>query len=562
MHATQPHAPPGTEPQLSSLVEGSPLLDDMLDAVIMTDLAFRVVRWNRGAVALYGWSEAEALGQAFSEIAPTVRYMSGQTREALIQQLQREHHWRGSAVQRHRDGHELSIDSSVRMLYSDPQTPIGVIAVNRDITERLSLLEREQVFRTEAETARHRLEVIASASRAFAEARLALPDVLMAIATQVAHLIGDNCVLRLLSDDGTQLLPGTGYHWDAAARYYVEQVLAGHPRASNAGILGRVVASGQPLLIPVVPPGQISADGNAEAAVYFEKFPIHSLIVVPLRIHDRIIGVFALARDMTKRAYVAEDLTLAVEIAERAALAIENARLYQAAQDAVKVRETFLSIAAHELRTPLTSLLGHVMRLTRRAAVAAELNERDMRSLEAMTSQGKRINALIEELLDVSRLQLGRFKIARGPVDMVALVQQILRDMAHIMEHYQLTLELPAPPVEVHGDPQRLEQVVTNVLGNAVKYSLPHSPIGLSLTATDSAAVLTVTDQGVGIPDADLPKLFTQFFRASNVDPQRVSGLGIGLFLAREIVDQHGGTIDVQSVENAGTTVRISLPRL
>jgi signal transduction histidine kinase len=228
------------------------------------------------------------------------------------------------------------------------------------------------------------------------------------------------------------------------------------------------------------------------------------------------------------------------------------------AEAALQTRDQFLSIASHELRTPLTSLMGytHILRTTTQGMSNTE------RMTNMITRQAQRLNSLIDQMLDISRLQQGQFVIKRQPIDFGAVVTQVVDEFrVSLLTHAKHPIEFHGPdqPVVIVGDPQRLEQVVQNLLSNAVKYSPLGGPVQVRLARTSAEAVLEVEDQGIGIPAQAQEQLFEPFYRAKNVEPQ-ISGFGLGLHIIREIMLRHGGRIEVESREGEGSTFRIALP--
>ena len=222
-------------------------------------------------------------------------------------------------------------------------------------------------------------------------------------------------------------------------------------------------------------------------------------------------------------------------------------------------RDEFLSIASHELRTPLTSLIGFAYLLPRATAQGPAA----LTSLSArITHQARRLDTLVGQLLDVSRLQQGSFVLDRQVLDLTTLVAQVVdtfgmalpADSAHM-----ITWERPDGPVVLEADGARLEQVLLNLLSNAAKYSLPGSPITVTLAAQAAEAIITVADHGIGIPAAAQARLSEPFYRAGNV-PAQSSGFGIGLYVVQQIVERHGGRLHIDSTEGRGTTVRVVLP--
>ena len=224
------------------------------------------------------------------------------------------------------------------------------------------------------------------------------------------------------------------------------------------------------------------------------------------------------------------------------------------------MREQFLSIASHELKTPLTSLLGNLQVLGRRAMREEGWNERNLQALRVIENQTQRLNKLVGIILDLSRIENGQLSIERRPLDLDALVQRVVAEIQPTLEGQTVDLQPPNEVLIVSGDELRLEQVIQNLLGNAAKYNPSGGVIRVQLRRNTTMAWLAVTDHGMGIPEAALPNLFQRFYRAPNVDNQKISGIGIGLYVVKEIVTLHGGEVHVTSTEGQGSTFTIGLP--
>jgi signal transduction histidine kinase len=244
---------------------------------------------------------------------------------------------------------------------------------------------------------------------------------------------------------------------------------------------------------------------------------------------------------------------------ERADLLEREHTARAAAEAAVRVRDTFLSTAAHELKTPLTVLLGNIQLLQRHNR-AASLPEREQRLLRIVGEQAARLNRLTSVMLDISRLQTGQLTIVRAPCDIGALVQRVVDEVRPTLEQHTLTCSLPDTPLLIEGDELRLEQVLQNLLSNAVKYSPQGGTITVRAERQGPGVSIAVADQGIGIPQANLSKLFQRFYRADNVDPQKISGMGIGLYVVRAIIELHGGQVGVTSPEAGGSIFTVYLP--
>jgi signal transduction histidine kinase len=231
------------------------------------------------------------------------------------------------------------------------------------------------------------------------------------------------------------------------------------------------------------------------------------------------------------------------------------------AEAAVQLREQFLAIASHELKTPLTALIGYSQTFQLRAQRAGNLSERDIQSLERILTQADRLHRMINALLDVSRIEQGRLRLEGRMLDMNALARHTVAAIQTMNSQQRFEVQSPDAPLWIAGDPLRLEQVLYNLLGNAMKYSPHGGAIRISITAHEDTVDVAVQDEGIGIPAQDLPHLFERFYRASNVSVDNISGVGIGLYVVHEIVALHGGIVTVESQEGRGSTFTICLPR-
>jgi signal transduction histidine kinase len=236
--------------------------------------------------------------------------------------------------------------------------------------------------------------------------------------------------------------------------------------------------------------------------------------------------------------------------------------LYERVERAVRTRDEFLAAASHDLRNPLAAMRGAAdvlqLSLKRTGAVAPERLESCIAHID---SAGRRMSALIDGLLDTVRLQMGApLELALERVDLAALVRQLAQEAALASQRHSITLALPEE-LSVQGDAARLQRAVGNLLANAVKYSPQGGEVRVRLERSPDAtqAVLTITDHGIGIPPDELARIFERFQRASNV-VGRLPGTGIGLAGARQIVEQHGGSISVASRLGEGASFTVILP--
>jgi PAS domain S-box-containing protein len=340
--------------------------------------------------------------------------------------------------------------------------------------------------------------------------------------------------------------------WNAGAEW-----LYGY---SAAEMVGQPIA----ILIPPDHPDELPTIMNrlkrGERIEHFETQRVHkdgtrltvSLTISPIRDNTgTIIGASAIARDVTEhRRTEAEREQLLAR--ERAALA--------EAQEALRLRDVFLSVAAHELKSPLTSLLGNTQLLQRRLEREGLLVGRHARVTQVIVEQAQRLNKMVTALLDVSRIATGQLSIEPAPVDLCALVQRIVDEVRPTLDKHTVECQIPEETVLIDGDVLRLEQVLHNLVTNAIKYSPQGGPVVVHLERDGDQARIAVTDRGMGIPKTDQPQLFERFYRASNAHLQHPTGMGIGLFVVKEIVGLHGGSVEVSSTEGEGSTFTVTLP--
>jgi PAS domain S-box-containing protein len=284
-----------------------------------------------------------------------------------------------------------------------------------------------------------------------------------------------------------------------------------------------------------------------------------SAMVVPLRLRDRTLGAIVYGSARPERHFDAGDLAVAEELARRTSFAMENARLYREARASVRHREEFLSIAAHELKTPVASLQLTVQSM---AEVAAK-DEPDLEFLRgranAADRQGARLGRLIDELLDVSAIQAGRIRLTPESIDLAATIKQVVSRFQDELDRRGVDVTIHAPgPVIGRWDPVRLEQVLTNLLSNALKYG-EGRPVRVAVDATPEVATVEVEDQGIGMSPEVIGRIFHPFERG--VPAGHYGGLGLGLYITEQIIRAQGGTIKVRSSPAQGAIFTVELPR-
>ncbi len=417
------------------------------------------------------------------------------------------------------------------------------------------LMREARAAEAEARRSAARLRTLVEVDRLLAEAGLRLPAVLEVLVRTVSELLGDGCVIQLLSEDEAWLEPASLHHPDPEARRLLAGRVHGQRQKVGEGLHGSVVARGRAVLLPEVEVETLEAVAALDYQTYVERRGPQSLLVVPLRGKERVCGTLGVVRDLAGRPYGEEDRLLLQSLADRAALAIEDARLYGAATEAVRLRDDFLSVAGHELKTPLSALrlqIQMLARTVREAASTPGLAER----VEKAEKTSERLGALMDELLDAGRISAGRLKLRPEALDLAALARDAVGRMSEALARAGCEVRLfTDTPTPGRWDKLRLEQVVSNLLSNAAKYG-SGQPVEVRVEAEGAHARFIVRDGGIGISAEDQARIFDRYERA--VTEKEFQGLG--LWICREIVSAHGGEIRVQSTPGQGSTFTVELP--
>jgi signal transduction histidine kinase/CheY-like chemotaxis protein len=412
-------------------------------------------------------------------------------------------------------------------------------------------LDRAHLF--DEEIARNdRLRIAAAVSRTLSTS-LDYETTLANVARSLVPDVADFCTVDLLRDDG--LLEQVAVaHED---REKIDQARA-FRRAfppdpkQRRGIYG-VLASGRSELYAHVTQEMISASSrNDEHHAALRDAGLSSIMLVPLKSSEKTFGVLTLVSTSPSRRYGPADLGLLEDLASRASLAVDNARLHDRAQRAVKLRDEFLAIASHELRTPIATLDLRARILGRRM----ENGEPATEHLDKIKAQIKRLERLVGRMLDVSRLDAGHaLDLDRRTVDLADVVRQVLDDWSEQLDRTAMRLQLQLAEARGAWDPDRLRQLVSNLVANAIKYA-PGSELSLTIEPMGDRARLVVADSGPGIPAHSRSRVFERFERASTMS----GGFGVGLWLCRRIAEEHGGTLRLEEQASSGATFVVELP--
>jgi signal transduction histidine kinase len=434
---------------------------------------------------------------------------------------------------------------------------LTVAEVCAQALDRAYLYDAERTARAEAAEANRRLRMLSEAAKAFAESNRDLASALSVIAAHLTEVVGGAATIALISlirEDGTVMENVAARAQDPELSQQLVAFARENPQQVGVGLRGRVAATGEPVLLKSTQHDSAEGAGETTNRTLSDRFKPTTLMVVPLRVQDRILGTVLLTRADPARPYTEADLALVQELADRAALTIENARLYEAAQRAIRVRDHILATAAHELVTPLT-----VLRLQLASLQRADQHQRASSKIEMATRSLERLDNVIDKFLDISCISAGQLSLTQESVDLSALVRDVAGLFSERLARSACELDLHAEHAVIgHWDKLRLEQVVTNLMSNACRHGRGQ-PIEVAVGATGDMAFVQVRDHGPGIAPDQQARIFERLERA--VAGREQGGLRLGLWICRELVEAQGGKIAVDSAPGEGSTFTVYLPR-
>jgi PAS domain S-box-containing protein len=517
----------------------------MLAGVAVVDGSGRQTYVNRAFATMTGWSEEELVGRAppFAYWAPE----DGENIEAAFAEVIAGRLNPAGYELRFRRRDERRFD--VHVLISPFQQPggsPGFLASVNDITERKSA-ERTARFLAEAG------EILSRS--------LDFEETLRALSALVVPHFADWCFIDLVDPDGAfrrvaVAHPPRPEHESVAHR--LQRAYA--PRSDVHGVSQTFARGATSVMNDVSDDVLIAVSRDDDHRDALLSMGIRCFVSVPMTSRGTTFGVITFLGTDIRARFEPGDVALAEEVARRASLAIDNARLYSNAQDANRAKDEFLANLSHELRTPMTAILGwtHLLQL-------GDLDpEQVTLGLQTIRQSGEAQAKLIEDLLDVSRIVTGKLHLNPTAVRLSDIARgaiAAIRPAADAKRH-RMDVDIRAGDAMVLGDAARLQQVFWNLLSNAVKFTPPGGVVRVRLANRAENVVLTVEDTGEGIPPELLPLVFERFRQAATTARGR-TGLGLGLAIAKELVEMHGGSISASSGGNgAGSTFSVTLPRL
>jgi signal transduction histidine kinase len=381
---------------------------------------------------------------------------------------------------------------------------------------------------------------------------LDMGHVLNSLSRSAVEVLGEACAIYLLRKNEDELaLTAYSDQLDENIRDRVAFLEAHPPRLGTSGI-GLAALRGESLLVDAQHP---RPEGGPD--LYLEGLGAHSYLVVPLLAQQRLVGALVLWLINPALTFDPEDIALSEALADHAAIALENARLYERELRTQQAKDEFLSSVSHELRTPLTAILGYTQ-LIRKSA--PDEQSKLAQQLNVIWSQAQRLNRLVETILEISNIEQGQLNLHLERLDLWAVVNNALdRLRATARPGLAFDVRVSTPQCWVMGDRARLEQVFGHLIANAIKYSPTNGTVTIVMENQASRAVVRIADAGAGMTTGQLAQLFQRYVQG-DTPLNRSGGLGLGLYISRAIIEEHGGAISAESTPGTGSVFQVTLP--
>jgi len=524
------------------------LLNQLDVGIYRLNLDDTVLEGNPAFLRLVGLSTCDPTAQNQT----LASYFSPEDYAQLLAQLKQNGEVRDREVQLRRlDGTTIWVRISKTFSRLNDTTLIdGLI---EDISDR-------KQFETQLRASEQRAYFLAEASRLLS-ASLDYPAALKNMAALAVPTLADWCVVDVVETNSATFTAPIVAAVDRQKEGLIVELRRRYPPAADADYgSAKVLRTGEPQLFTQITEEQLQQFAqDAEHLRLLRQLEVRSFLIVPLTLHDRKLGTIAFVSTQTDRRYSQADLEMAQSLAQRAALAIDNARLYESAQEANRVKDEFLAIVSHELRTPLNAMLGWSQLLRKKQVNEATVE----RALEIIERNAKLQNKLIDDILDISRIIQNRLRLNLQPVHLVPIINAAIEALQPIAQTKSIQIETLLDPLVglVMGDAERLQQIVWNLVSNAIKFTAKGGQVSIRLEQIGTQAQVSVTDTGQGIPADFLPLVFERFRQADSSKTRSQGGLGLGLAIVRHLVEMHNGTVYATSEgDGRGATFTVQLP--
>ncbi len=541
---------------LDQLIENMPLMVFVKDA---KDLRF--IRFNRAGQELLGINKSELLGKNDYDFFPKHQADSFIIKDREVLAGKKIVDIKEEVIQSRTYGTRILHTKKIP-LFGQDGNPQYLLGVSEDITEKknnedeLMRMAKEEAALKERELVAAREAFLAKVSTLLS-ASLDYHETLSLLADLSVTALGDWCTISIINDKG-EFERAAGAHIDKNKMPMLNEYFKLYPADQRVFS----VLEDKSFINPQIKMEQLEAMSKDEKQLQMLlDLGSNSSMIVPIKARGKVRGSLSFIAGKTKPNFNSQDLALAEDLGRRAGIAIENALLYSSAQSAIRARDEFVSIASHELKTPITSLKMQLQMMMRGIDVSKDQTPpaaKLFKSLASSSNQVDRLTVLIEDLLDVTRIETGKLTYKFEEVNLTKLIKEVAERFAEELKNAKCTLhEDLEENVVIYCDRYRIEQVLVNLISNAIKYG-SNGPIKITVKHGKGKALITVEDKGMGIVKDMQTKIFERFERA--ISSTNISGLGLGLYITKQIVDAHQGSIEVESELGQGSIFKVCLP--
>lgn len=519
--------------RLSAIVESSN------DAIISKTLDGTILSWNNGAEKIFGYTEEEVVGKSITILIPQERLREEfHILEKIRNGITLDHF---ETIRKHKSGKEIPISITVSPIKNSKGIITGASKVARDIS-----------FQVQAQAAREKytrnLEVLNTVGKSISE-NLDVQGILQRVTDSTTKLTGAAFGAFFYNNVDREGNSFRLFTLSGAPREAFEHM--GMPRHTEMFL--PTFVEKKVVRIPDIRNHTSYGTNAPHFGMPQGHFNVVSYLAVPVVSKSGAVIGGLLYGHPEPNIFTAEHELLVVNIASQAAVSLDNSRLFEQVKSLSEKKDEFIALASHELKTPLTTIKGYLQVLSKR-----EQDNLSELFLNKSLNQVEKLNTLVEDLLNMSRIESGRLDFNIEVFDLRLMIQEIIETFSWSAQSHEIITSLGKTSAMVEGDRQRIEQALLNLMTNAIKYSPKADKIYISLEVVGTGATVRVRDEGIGLTSQQKEQLFTRFYRAE--DTKGISGLGLGLYLTKQIIDRHDGKIEVSSEYGKGSEFCISLP--
>ena len=518
---------------LSAIVESSD------DAIISKNLESTIISWNRGAERIFGYKEEEILGKSIKILIPPSRL---QEEDEILRQIRsgkKVDHF--ETIRLDKFGREIPISITVSPVKDNYGNIVGASKIARDISEQVKA-------QREIERNAENLELLNSIGKLIL-GNLDANSLLQQVTDATTKITGAAFGAFFYNTTDVDGDPFLLYTLSGVSKTVFEQL----GMSKRTDVFRDGFEGAKAIRVDDLKTDPMYEVLDPELDLEIPDIEVRSYLAVPVvSSSGQVIGALLFGHP-DRGVFKAEHEDIIGSIAAQAAIALENSRLFEEVKGLNAKKDEFIALASHELKTPLTTIKGYLQLMSKKDQDKIAKMFMD----KTLTQVGK-LSSLISDLLDVSKIEAGKLQFNSEKFDLRDLLEDVMETFPYTNNTHKILFELPQEKSIVLGDRQRIEQVLINLLTNAIKYSPKADKVYVRINNENERVTVRIKDEGVGLKEEHLSKIFNRFYRAEGVG--HVSGLGIGLYLTKEIIERHHGEIHVTSEYGKGSEFYFSLP--